>query len=501
MDIDNRHLKLSKLRTNLFPVHSSEIKKFLSLGIMFTLMVFNFWVGHNSKDILVIMAEGSGAEALNYLKFPVFIVSIAFIMGYTWAANVAKQHVVFQTILGVFILFYSLFTFVIYPHQEYFHMSVQDLRVLQAAHPSFQHFFPIIGYWGFSLFYILSELWGAVVLTLLFWQLANQITTVEQSKRFYMLFGSFNGLGAIIAGSFTLYYANPDVLGLQNSPEAYQETFMEMMKIFIGICVVIMLIYHWISKNIVTRRDEYNPDKARVDKAHKIELSFKESLRYILSSTYLGHIAVITIAYNFALNFIEVTWKSQLKTLNPTAYGFQEYLGNLNLYMGIITILMGIVGTSLMRHFSWTFSALITPIIALVLGGGFFYLNCINDVPAFLAFLNMTPMVLCVTIGFYYDLLYRSSKYSFFNATREMAFIPLDAELKVKGKAAIDVMSGRVGKLGASLIQALLLAIVSGHNQASIVPYLGIFFLAIIICWILSVRALNKKFVALTKTE
>ena len=498
MDTDNRHLKLSKLRTNLFPIHSSEIKKFLSLGIMFTLMVFNFWVAHNSKEILIIMAEGSGAEALNYLKVPVFIVSVIFIMGYTWAANVAKQHVVFQTILGAFMLFYALFTFVIYPHQEFFHMSAQDLRVWQDAYPSFQYLFPIIGYWGFSLFYILSELWGAVVLTLLFWQLANQITSVEQSKRFYMLFGSFNGLGAIIAGYFSLYYANPDVLGLQNSPEAYQETLKEMMKIFIGICVAIMLLYQWISRNVVRRKDEYDPNKAHIDKQHKIELSFRESVKYILSSSYLGHIAVITISYNVALNFAEVTWKSQLKTLNPTAYGFQEYLGNLNLYMGIITILMGIVGTSLMRHFSWTFSALITPIIALILGGGFFYINCLNDVPSFLAFLDMTPLVLCVTIGFYFDLLYRSSKYSFFNATREMAFIPLDAELKVKGKGAIDVISGRVGKMGSSLIQALLLAIVSGHNQASIVPYLGIFFLAIIVCWILSIRALNKKFVALT---
>jgi ATP:ADP antiporter, AAA family len=499
MDIDNRHLKLSKLRTNLFPVHRSEIKKFLSLGIMFTLIVFNFWVAHNSKEILVIMAEGSGAEALNYLKLPVFIVSVAFIMGYTWAANVAKQHVVFQTILGVFVIGYSLFTFVIYPHQEYFHMSPQALKVWQDAYPSFQHFFPIVGYWGFSLYYILSELWGAVVLTLLFWQLANQITTVEQSKRFYMLFGSFNGLGAIIAGYFSLYYANPAVLGLQNSPEAYQETFMHMMKIFIGVCVAIMLLYHWISRNVVRRKDEYDPNKAHVDKQHKIELSFWESIKYILSSRYLGHIAVITLAYNFALNFAEVTWKSQLKSLYCTAYAFQEYMGQLIVWMGILTILMGILGTSLMRHFSWTFSALITPVIALILGGIFFYINCLNDVPGFLVFLNMTPLVLCVTIGFYFDLLYRSSKYSFFNATREMAFIPLDAELKVKGKAAIDVISGRVGKMGASLIQVFLLAIIPGHNQGSIVPYLGIFFLAIIICWILSIHALNKKFLALTK--
>jgi AAA family ATP:ADP antiporter len=334
---------------------------------------------------------------------------------------------------------------------------------------------------------------------LLFWQLANQITTVEQSKRFYMLFGAFNGLGAILAGCFASYYATPEALGLGNSPEAYQQTFMEMMKIFIGVCILIMLIYRWISHNIVTRKDEYDPEKPHPDKQHKIELSFWESVKYILSSRYLGYIAVISIAYNFALSFVEVTWKSQLKFVYPDEYSLQEYLGNLNIWMGVVTILMGMIGTSLMRHFSWTFSALITPLIALVLGGIFFYMNWLNEVPSFLSLLNMAPLALSVSAGFFYDLLYRSSKYSFFNATREMAFIPLDAELKVKGKAAIDVMTGRVGKMGASLIQAFLLAIIPGHNQASIVPYLGIFFLAIIVFWILSIRSLNKKFMALTK--
>lgn len=43
--------------------------------------------------------------------------------------------------------------------------------------------------WMFTLFYCSAELWGDIVLSLLFWGLANELTTMEEAPSLYPLFG------------------------------------------------------------------------------------------------------------------------------------------------------------------------------------------------------------------------------------------------------------------------------------------------------------------------
>lgn len=52
--------------------------------------------------------------------------------------------------------------------------------------------------WLFTSFYCSSELWGDVVLSLLFWGLANETTTMEEAPTLYPLFG----VGANVIFSF-----------------------------------------------------------------------------------------------------------------------------------------------------------------------------------------------------------------------------------------------------------------------------------------------------------
>jgi ATP:ADP antiporter, AAA family len=73
-----------------------------------------------------------------------------------------------------------------------------------------------------------------------------------------------------------------------------------------------------------------------------------------------------------------------------------------------------------------------------------------------------------------------------------MAYIPLDSDSKVKGKAAIDVLGSRLGKSGGSLIQQFLVLGFGDIIKAG--PAVMAIFYAVLITWMTSARKLSVLF-------
>jgi AAA family ATP:ADP antiporter len=115
---------------------------------------------------------------------------------------------------------------------------------------------------------------------------------------------------------------------------------------------------------------------------------------------------------------------------------------------------------------------LITPITLLVTGAMFFSLNLF---PAFFApitaKIGTTPLMLAVMVGAAQNILSKGAKYALFDPCKEMAYIPLDAESKTKGKAAVDVIGNPLGKSGGSFLQQILIGVFGSLSAST--PYLG----------------------------
>src|SRR6185437_15692060 len=54
--------------------------------------------------------------------------------------------------------------------------------------------------WTFTIFFCMSELWGDVCMGLLFWGLANEITSLADAATLYPLFGLGANLAQALAG-------------------------------------------------------------------------------------------------------------------------------------------------------------------------------------------------------------------------------------------------------------------------------------------------------------
>ncbi|MCG8671241.1 MAG: NTP/NDP exchange transporter, partial [Pseudomonadales bacterium] len=114
------------------------------------------------------------------------------------------------------------------------------------------------------------------------------------------------------------------------------------------------------------------------------------------------------------------------------------------------------------------------------------------------ALFGMTPLYFIVILGLIQNITSKTVKYAFFDPTKEMSFIPLDPEAKIKGKAAIDVVGSRFGKAGSSWTQALLIEFFGMGSVLGVTNIILPVIVLIVMVWLFSLKSLNNSFVELT---
>ena len=139
---------------------------------------------------------------------------------------------------------------------------------------------------------------------------------------------------------------------------------------------------------------------------------------------------------------------------------------------------------------------MLTPLMILVTGLGFFGFILFDKELSiyFAAFLTGGPLALAVSIGTWQQVLAKGTKYSLFDSTKEMAYIPLDDELKSKGKAAVDVVGGRFGKSGGAAIASTFFFLCPELGFTDAIPYFAAIFFFIVIWWLYAVNNLNVEY-------
>ena len=106
---------------------------------------------------------------------------------------------------------------------------------------------------------------------------------------------------------------------------------------------------------------------------------------------------------------------------------------------------------------------------------------------------------IAVIFGTIQTLLSKTTKYALFDPTTQMAYIPLDDESKVKGKAAIEVLGSRIGKSGGSLIQQGLVLVFGNIINAA--PVLVVLYYSVLAWWAFSANRLGSLFLAKTAMQ
>ena len=486
---DKPEQEFSGIRGFLWPIHMHEMKKFLPLFLMFMFITFNYTFLRNSKDALVL--DVGGQNMLSALKiFGVLPAAILYTTFYAALCNKFEKNKVFYYAIAPFVIFFALYGLVIHPN-----LSTLKFHSLEAfLNANFSEFFlarfidkfNILIYWPQSLYYIMSELWGSAVLSLLFWGFTNSITDMTQAKRFYALLGIGANVGLTITGPYVEFMKRHLI-----SDPSY--LIYGLMATFMVTTTIIISLYAWINTTVLS-----DPSAAAIKtkpKKKKAKISISESFQLLYNSRHLRCIAVLVLAYGMSINLIELVWKSQLKeyftvdgVLVQSDYiAFTSKIGS---YTGLVSIfLMLFVSGQLERALGWGVAALITPVTMIILGAMFFGTTITQSygMSIGLEFLG-NPVYIAILIGGAQNVFCKAAKYSLFDPTKEKAYFPLNDDEKTKGKAAIDVVGARLGKAGGSLVTQVLIVTVGGMP----LPIMGAITFFIIGSWITSALSLSR---------
>ncbi|MGE5195941.1 MAG: Npt1/Npt2 family nucleotide transporter [Anaerolineae bacterium] len=477
----------------LWPIKRDEWVVFALMFGIVCMINANFSILRSARNALVIADKGGSAAYIPYFElFGTFPASILMTWALSRLMRIFSLRFIFSATMLFFFSFFIIFAFWIYPQREQIHAMLETKLGLLFGLTRFKVVFT---HWPDMIFYIISELWKVALLSVLFWGFINQNLSLEKATRFYppLMLGS--SIGAIIAGPITVFCTSQfswDYFAI--AAQRWQHS-LYLLTLFLVVCGCFTLVaFNWLFKKLQIPTSVSLKTDAKKEPFSRRLLSLSSSLKYLLKSPYLCALAMIVIAEYVSYALGELIFLDKLKEVFPTPTAYCRYMGSLTLWTGILTAFSALVLTPyLLQNYRWSRSALITPISMVIMTFAFFSVICFGKA----GWLQATsPFNAAVVLGSVHFCMCRSAKYTLFDATKELAFIPLEQEAQVKGKLIIDGIGSRLGRGTSSFLSIFLFLILGGPGESAL--FAGILALSFALISIRATRFIGREFDQMT---
>ncbi|MGI9277390.1 MAG: Npt1/Npt2 family nucleotide transporter [Endozoicomonas sp.] len=447
------------------------------------LCVINFDILRNLKESLLL--PRLGAEAIPFVKLWVVMpAALFFLVTYSFLANRLSKRLLFIISLLPFLLWMPLFSHLLYPNLD--HLAPARLcQFLTGSLPdNLQLVSHLVYYWPLTLLLAVAELWSSAVLCILFWTTVNDVYSPESATHNYPLITLLGNSASILSGLMIIFYAQ-----WNRQSNDWQDNLWMLTLVYLACGLGIIFLY----EHCRNRRPSVKAESGFRQTA--TQLSLQESFSYLFKCPYLACITVMMVAYCIAANTIDVAWKSQLVRLYPTEAAYSAFIGKLTFLNGIGCVLFALLGSLLLKR-SWQTAAMTTPILMGVTAVPFFLLAAGQTLE--LAGSTLGLLNTGVIFGMCNSVVSRSGKYTLFDSTKEMAFVPLNNEQKFKGKAAIELIASKLGKSSSALLQQVMITFCGSLTLA--MPWLAALYMLATMLWLVALNSLGKRYSTLIDT-
>src|SRR5579859_2865505 len=308
----------------------------------------------------------------------------------------------------------------------------------------------------YPVFYVWVGIMGVLAPTQV-WTLANYVLTTREAKRVYGMVAAGGILGAIFGGYLCKVIAR----------EFGTESLLLAMTVLLFACSA--------SMNFALRAGKVTLDaslKAAEGGKGAGQRDLRESIRSILSSSYLRAIAALIWISSFSTTLTNWQFKALAKHFFASKNAMAMFFGDFYFYAGIIALLFQLLlSTRLLRRFGVGPMLFLLPLLVLAGSGGLLVFGTI----AAAVFLKGGNYVL---------------RFSIDRSTTELLYLPLSNQVKLQAKWFIDTVIWRLGD-GLAGITVLIFA-THLHWTAQQVSWIAI---VLILGWMCAVYVAGKQYV------
>lgn len=428
-----------------------NVRKNLALGGIFFSNLFVYTITRDTKDVLFVL--DCGAEYIPFVKTWINLpISMLVISVYQKMLNSMDFHKCYRIMYISMIIISGGVGIGLYPIRE--HLAIQSTNAL-------------LSNWVVTLYYVLSPIYGSLIISVLFWSLANMYTNIEEAKRIYPLMGFVANIALIIAGITA--QASCAYWGATN--------WNANMRTLCASNVLVSLISLGLHRYIETSFEPLKiPQKPREDDDKK---SPTESFLCLLKEPFVVNMVVMTASYGLMVSLFENIWKYNIKLHFSQAVHYTEFMAAISFWKGVCTMIFMCMSSFILKRMSWLQMALITPLCLFAIGAVFFVTA--SSCSTYSGFV--------VIIGAVMGVFLKSLKYAFTDPCKEIAFIPTSNAIKTQGKATVDLISSPIGKSGGSLIQQIMYL---RYPIQSCVPFIATLYMSVCLFWIRSIFTMNQ---------
>lgn len=440
----------SNVLTTKHPIKNMNLKKNVALGTMFFSNLMVYTITRDLKDVMFI--TDCGVESIPFVKTWINLpVSLFFMWLYKTVLQSfhSNYYMVYCITFGSVSFLQLLFGMLLYPIRS-------NINILHTGNT-------ILDNWISTSFYTLSPIWGTIIVSLLFWSIANKYTTVDDAKKIYPLFGFIANI-ALVSASFVMHISGT----IFSHNWEMNVRFLMLLCAFFNVLNIGSLTYihnNFEANDVVSKKSNINDTK--------------ESIFKLLTNPFVRNMIIMISTYGMIVGFYETTWKYYVKSYYTDPILYSKFMATLSGIKGVITMSMMLVSARILQKLSWRTTAMVTPTVIFTLGSLFYYFIFTNQ-----------SLIFVVMIGGIINVFTKASKYAFFDPCKEIAYIPMDEKIKTQGKATVDIIGSPLGKSGSQLIHQYL--IFSLGIIPNTTPYTCIIFIACCFAWIVVVNDMNK---------